>query len=93
MPSYKSEIASNPIEDNFLVFFSDPKKLRVNYNTEYLNEISGVFNLPAEQGNTYNPFSIWTNYCDLQHENMLKRQEEYIKLPKIKRGKLGYSIN
>ena len=75
------------IEDNFWVFFSDPKKLCVNYNTEYLNEISGVFYLPAEQGNTYNPFSIWTNYWDLQHENMLKRQEEYIKLPKNNQDK------
>ncbi|RDH82735.1 MAG: isomerase [endosymbiont of Galathealinum brachiosum] len=82
-PVCRGQVALNVIEDNFWVFFSDPKKLRVNHNTEYLKEIAGDFNLPAEQGNTYNPFSIWTNYWELQRDNMLKRQEEYIKLPKM----------
>ncbi|MCW8935197.1 MAG: fatty acid cis/trans isomerase [Gammaproteobacteria bacterium] len=80
-PVCRGQVALNVIEDNFWVFFTDPDKLKVNRDTEYLKAMASDFSLPAEQGNTLNLISTWTKYWDLQNKNMLVRQEEYINMP------------
>jgi len=82
-PVCRGQVALNVIEDNFWVFFSSPDSFRVNRDNDYLNTMVDEFNLPAEQENTLNIFSTWTNYWDLQHSYMLKRQETFINSPQM----------
>jgi len=76
-PVCRGQVALNVIEDNFWVFFTSPEEFRINSVDEYINSMANDFNLPAEQGNTLNLFSTWTNYWDLKKEYMLKRQAEF----------------
>jgi len=82
-PVCRGQVALNVIEDNFWIFFTDPEKLKVNRDTKYLKAMASDFSLPAEKGNTLNLFSTWTKYWELQRNNMLIRQEEFIKLPPV----------
>ena len=70
-------MALNVIEDNFWVFFFDPDKLEINNDDHYLDAMANQLNLPAEQGNSLNLFSIWTTYWDKQRSYMLQRQQQF----------------
>lgn len=76
-PVCRGQVALNVIEDNFWVFFTDPKRLSVNNDDYFLDEIAKSLKMPAERGDTFNVFSILTDYWTAQHAYMLKRQEYY----------------
>lgn len=82
-PVCRGQVALNVIEDNFWVFFTDPEKIEINNNDNYLDKMADELRLPAEQGNTLNLFSIWTRYWDSQREYMLKRQQQFESMPKV----------
>ncbi len=82
-PVCRGQVALNVIEDNFWVFFISPDHLPANNDNEYLKDLVADFSLPAEQGNTLNVFSSWTNYWDLQRNYLLKKQSNFMSMPQI----------
>ena len=82
-PVCRGQVALNVIEDNFWVFFMSPDKLRVNNDDEYMATMSNALNLPAEDGNTLNVFSIWTKYWNNQKKYMKARQKDFEDSPTI----------
>ncbi len=82
-PVCRGQVALNVIEDNFWVFFTSPGTLRVNSNNEYIAEMANTLKLPAEDGNTFNVFKIWTKYWDSQKKYLLARQESFEAIPQI----------
>jgi len=86
-PVCRGQVALNVIEDNFWVFFMSPDKLRVNNDDKYMSTMSNALHLPAEDGNTLNPFSIWTKYWDKQKTYMLARQKNFENMPAMNLNK------
>lgn len=82
-PVCRGQVALNVIEDNFWVFFSDPDKLMVNIDDNYINTMADNFRLPTENENTLNLLSAWTTYWDLQLKNIQARQQVYANMPKM----------
>jgi len=82
-PVCRGQVALNVIEDNFWVLFMAPEKLRVNNDNQYMAEMANTLNLPAQDGNTFNIFKIWTMYWNNQKKYMTTRQGDYEKVPQV----------
>jgi len=82
-PVCRGQVALNVIEDNFWVFFLNPKTSRVSVDDEFMASMSEFLTLPAEDGNSLNPFSIWTKYWDNQKQYMLTKQQTFKSIPSM----------
>ena len=76
-PVCRGQVALSVIEDHFWVFFSAPERLVVNRDARYMQAVSDLLNMPAEQGDTLNIFSIYTNYRKRHNQYLEVRADSF----------------
>ncbi len=70
-PVCRGQIALNVIEDQFWVFFLQPREQSITLQPEFIDASEDYLNLPAEQGDdNLRVFATWQDY--------LKRQRKYL---------------
>lgn len=72
-PVCRGQVALNVIQNQFWVFFFDPKTQSSKGNAEFLKENSKNLQLPAEVGNTLMPLGNWRKYAELQKDYLIAK--------------------
>lgn len=69
-PVCRGQVALNVIEDHFWVFFVDPDIETMLYDPAGAERAVRNLRLPAEQDSNASPFSVWTEYSELQEQHL-----------------------
>ncbi len=75
-PVCRGQVALNVIEDRFWVVFLNPRHKMFSDNPAFLASVSEYLQLPAERGDTFNMFSIWTDYWQ-RYQHYVEAREKY----------------
>lgn len=85
-PVCRGQVALNVIEDRFWVVFLNPRHKMFPDNSDFLNSVSDYLQLPAERGDTFNMFSIWTDYWRRYRHYVEAREKYFSQLPSVSLG-------
>ncbi|HEB57267.1 MAG TPA: isomerase [Gammaproteobacteria bacterium] len=80
-PVCRGQVALNVIEDRFWVVFLNPRHKMFSDNPAFLDSVSEYLQLPAERGDTFNMFSIWTDYWQRYQHYVEAREAYFSKMP------------
>ncbi len=82
-PVCRGQVALNVIEDRFWVVFLNPAHQMFSDDSDFLNVVSDYLQLPAERGDTFNMFSIWTDYWQRYQHYVEAREKYFSQIPSV----------
>jgi len=74
-PVCRGQVALSVINDNFWVFFMDPKDPKEDFFEDFLAEQDKNMQLPASSVNIYRPIAHWRKYAKQQKEQLAAKDE------------------
>ena len=76
-PVCRGQIALSVIEDHFWVFFINPEKHRFGLDPEFLEANANYLQMPDGERDSFNMFSVWTEYAGLHRKYLLAKQQVF----------------
>jgi len=90
-PVCRGQVALDVIEDQFWVFFVDPRVIGAESDAEFLARESNNLRLPSEAGSNSRILTVWKEYSRLE-DNFLRAKSEYMQRKFHKPSKLTLDI-
>jgi hypothetical protein len=90
-PVCRGQVALDVIEDQFWVFFVDPRTIGAESDAEFLARQSNNLRLPSEAGSSSLVLTVWKEYSRLE-DNFLRAKSEYMQRKFHKPSKLTLDV-